>query len=63
MNFKATNGGLGAFVEGVDLSKDLSTNLGKEIRQGLGEYGVLLFRDQDITPEQHLAFAECVGEV
>jgi len=63
VNFQATNGGLGAFVEGVDLSKNLSANLGKEIRQGLGEYGVLFFRNQDITPEQHLAFAERVGEV
>ncbi|MBL4721168.1 MAG: TauD/TfdA family dioxygenase [Alphaproteobacteria bacterium] len=27
------------------------------LRKGLGEYGVLFFRDQDITPETHAAFA------
>ncbi len=63
LNFRATKGGLGAFVEGVDLSADVSNSLGRELRQGLGEYGVLFFRDQEISPEQHIDFAERVGGV
>mgnify|MGYP006444084423 FL=1 len=55
LNFRATKGGLGAFVEGVDLSADVSNSLGQELRQGLGEYGVLFFRDQDISDAEHIA--------
>jgi hypothetical protein len=29
-----------------------------EIRRAFGQYGVVFFRDQDLTPEQHVAFAE-----
>jgi taurine dioxygenase len=28
-----------------------------EIRRALGEYGVVIFRDQQLTPEAHIAFA------
>ena len=34
-----------------------------EIRRALGEYGVVFFRDQHLTPEQHIAFARCFGGI
>jgi taurine dioxygenase len=34
-----------------------------EIRHAFGEYGVIFFRDQQLTPEQHLAFARCFGGI
>ena len=34
-----------------------------EIRHAFGEYGVVFFRDQQLTPEQHLAFARCFGGI
>ena len=34
-----------------------------EIRRALGEYGVVFFRDQQLSPEQHIAFARCFGEI
>jgi taurine dioxygenase len=29
----------------------------------LGEYGVVFFRDQKLTPEQHIAFASSFGAI
>lgn len=55
-------GALGAEISGVDLSKPLSDETIGEIRQALLDHLVIFFRDQDITPEQHLSFAKRFGE-
>jgi taurine dioxygenase len=34
-----------------------------EIRDAFGRYGVVFFRDQELTPEQHVAFAEHFGPI
>jgi taurine dioxygenase len=49
---------LGAEVAGVDLAVPVADETFAEIRRAFGEYGVVFFRDQRLTPEQHLAFAE-----
>jgi taurine dioxygenase len=54
---------VGAEIAGVDLAKELSTETFAEIRRALGDYSVILFRDQRLTPEQHLAFARRWGEI
>jgi taurine dioxygenase len=54
---------LGAEVIGLDLRAPLSESLASEIREVWLKYSVLLFRDQDITPEQHVAFSRSLGEV
>lgn len=54
---------VGAFISGVDLSSDLSDEQFGEIRQAFIDHGVIFFRDQDLTPDQHLAFAERWGEI
>lgn len=56
-------GALGAEISGVDLSRDLSGETIAEIRQALLDHLVIFFRDQDITPEQHLAFARRFGDI
>ena len=48
-----TGGGVGSFVNGVDLKDNLSDNLVGELRNALGEYGVLFFRDQNLPGEQN----------
>jgi taurine dioxygenase len=58
-----TDGGLGATIGQVDLSKPLDDPTFAEIRRAFGEYGVIFFRDQQLSPEQHLAFAERWGDV
>ena len=54
---------LGAEIRGVDLSEELSDADTATIRDAFGRYGVIFFRDQDLTPEQHIAFAERWGEI
>ena len=49
---------VGAEIGGVDLSAPLPDASFAEIRRAFGEYGVVFFRDQRLTPEQHVAFAE-----
>src|SRR5438094_94867 len=54
---------LGAEISGVDLATlPVEPALG-EIRRAFGEYGVIFFRDQQLTPEQHIAFARCFGGI
>ena len=60
---KPFTGTIGAFIEGLDISKPLDDKTVKELNQAWVHYQVLFFRDQDITPEQHVAFATNFGEV
>ena len=50
-------GGCGAEVLGVDV-KALSNSQWSEVQRAFAEHGVIFFRDQQITPEQHIAFAQ-----
>lgn len=54
---------IGAEIEGVELSKPVSLELKAEIHRAFLEYKVLFFRNQNITNEQHLAFAKLWGEL
>ena len=54
---------LGAEVRGVDLSKALSNADFAEIERAYNEHSVLLFRDQDISPEQHVRFSRRFGDL
>ena len=49
-------GGCGAEVLGVDVN-DLSNSQWSEVQRAFAEHGVIFFRDQNLTPEQHMAFA------
>lgn len=53
----------GAEVRGVDLSQDLSQEVLAEIRAALLDNLVIVFRDQDLTPERQLAFARRWGDI
>lgn len=54
---------VGAEIHGVDLRQPLDERAQGEIRAALHEHGVIFLRDQQITPDQHLAFARYFGEV
>jgi len=56
-------GALGAEISGVDLSEPLTDDLFGEIYQAFVEHHVIFFRDQDMTPEQYLAFAKRWGGI
>ena len=48
---------LGAVIAGVDVAAGPDDEQFAEIRRAYGEYGVIFFRDQQLSPEQHIAFA------
>lgn len=52
---------IGAFVSGLDLSKSIDEGVSGDIIKGWRRYKVLVFRHQNITREQHLAFGRNFG--
>lgn len=54
-------GALGAEISGVDLSRPLSAEAAREIKQAFNEYLVIYFHDQAITPGQQCDFARLFG--
>jgi alpha-ketoglutarate-dependent taurine dioxygenase len=54
---------IGAEVRGVDLTAALDTADVANLRHALPDHLVLLFRDQEIGPEQQLRFSERFGPV
>ena len=55
-------GALGAEVHGVDLSQPLADAQKTELRRAWLEHLVLFFRDQQLAPQQFMAFARAWGE-
>ena len=56
------SGALGAEIGGVDLAK-LDDDVFSEIHQAWLEHKVVFFRDQRLSPEQHIAFGRRFGEL
>jgi taurine dioxygenase len=54
---------LGAEISGVDLSKPLDDDTFAQVHQAFFDNQVAVFRDQRITPEQHIAFTRRFGEL
>lgn len=53
---------VGAEILGVDL-RSLTDGEFEAVHQAFVDHGVIFFRDQDLTPDDHIAFAERWGEV
>jgi len=56
-------GSLGARVTGVDLAKPIDEETMAVVRKAFLDYGVIVYPGQEITPEQHIAFATRWGEL
>jgi taurine dioxygenase len=56
-------GALGVELAGVDLSEPLDDAVIAEIRRALLDHQVIFFRDQHLTPEQHLAYGRRFGSL
>lgn len=54
---------IGAEIHGVDLREDVDDATIADIRAALLAHKVIFFRDQDITVEQHIAFARKFGSL
>ncbi len=50
--------GLGAEVAGLNIAAGVNDDDFAQLKSAFIDHGLLFFRDQDITPEQHIAFAE-----
>lgn len=58
---KPIAGALGAEIHGVDLARDLDNETFSEVHRALLDHCVIFFRDQEMTPDQHKAFARRFG--
>ena len=54
---------IGAKISGVDLRQELDDETIAALRRALLDHGVIFFRDQPLSPEQHIRFARRFGEV
>ncbi len=62
LSVKPISGALGAMIENVDLSRDFDNNrIISDIHQALLDHQVIFFRNQRLTPEQHIAFGRRFG--
>lgn len=55
--------GVGAYISNIELDSIATSFETGILRDALGEHGVLFFHGQEITPEQHIAFAESFGKI
>ena len=62
VNFVEMSPACGAIVEDLDLSNGLTNQQFDEIYNAVVDRVVLVFRNQTITPEQHIAFARRFGK-
>jgi len=57
------SGALGAEIWGIDLAKPLDAATFADIRCAFVDFGVLCFREQQLTPELQVAFARRFGDL
>lgn len=63
LTVKPLSKAVGVIVSGIDASRPQDDATRKELRDLYSEYGLLLFRDQQLTPEQHIAFSRIFSEL
>jgi taurine dioxygenase len=54
---------IGAEIRGVDMRRPLAAADVARVRRAWLDHLILLFRGQDITPEQHIRFSRCFGPI
>ena len=60
---KPLSGVVGAEIFGADLASGVDDGQFSEIRDAFHAHGVIFFREQDLTPSQHIAFARKWGDI
>ena len=54
--------GVGAFVSGIDL-RTINDAVLVQLKDAFAQYGLLFFRDQQLSPQDHIAFARRWGPI
>jgi len=62
MKIKKIAGALGAEISGVDLCQPLNPHVIQEIRNVFLQHGVIFLRNQPLTSQQFMNFAQAMGE-
>ena len=62
MHIQQVAGALGAEISDIDLSQGLSAAQAQDVRAAFLAHQVIFFRDQPLSPEAFMAFAEAMGE-
>jgi len=57
------SGAVGAEIRGIDLAEPINDETLTTIRRVLGDRGVVFFREQSLTPDQHISFARCFSSI
>ena len=60
INVKPLSGNIGAEIDGVNLKK-ITKEQFKEIKIVFGKYGVIFFRNQNLSPEEEIIFAPIIS--
>ncbi len=63
LDIRSLSPALGAEVVGADLSRPLSDDAFARIKRAFLDHCVLVFRDQHLTPVQHIAFSQRFGDL
>ena len=63
IDVRPLSGNIGAEIHGVDLNREITEDQFTEIRLAFGEYGVIFFRDQELSPDREIAFAKRWGKI
>lgn len=61
VQIKPVSGALGVLIEGVDLGRDLDNQTADLIHRAMLDHCVIFFRNQKMTPEQHIALGRRFG--
>jgi len=54
---------IGAEIHGLDLTRPMDDACSEDLRTAIAEHLVIFFRDQDISPEDHIRLARVFGEM
>ncbi len=63
LDIRPLTAGFGGEIHGVDLAAGVDDATLAALRHALATYGVIFFREQRLTAEQHVAFAERWGRI
>lgn len=63
LDIRPLAGSLGATIDGLDLSANLSDETVAGLRQAFIDHHVLVFRDQELTPDAQMEFGRRFGEL
>ena len=55
--------GMGVVITGVDLSQPISEDLAGQLVSLYAENGLIFFREQNLSPEDHIRLAEVFGDI